>query len=151
MKNILNLDPKVIENARSCAARIAESIQTFIDMHTTVSIERTVLRLLGADGVNDVDIPIPNIVVDIIKDGGGLTRGAAYWIGNAMIQTGLSCQEILEKIAADELDITKLSMASTEKVQEKILPLAVEALEKIRNETSKREQRGVFPVFGIIA
>ncbi|MDD4564063.1 MAG: lysine 5,6-aminomutase subunit alpha [Eubacteriales bacterium] len=140
MKNILNLDPKVIENARSCAARIAESIQTFIDMHTTVSIERTVLRLLGADGVNDVDIPIPNIVVDIIKDGGGLTRGAAYWIGNAMIQTGLSCQEILEKIAADELDITKLSMASTEKVQEKILPLAVEALEKIRNETSKREQ-----------
>ena len=79
----------MIDSARSCAARIAASMQTFIDRHTTVSTERTVLRLLGVDGVDDVDTPLPNVVIDAIKDGGGLPKGVAYWIGNTMIQTGL--------------------------------------------------------------
>lgn len=140
MKSKLNLDPKLIDNARSCAARIAESIQKFIDMHTTVSIERTVLRLLGVDGVGDADIPVPNIVVDVIKEGGGLSRGAAYWIGNAMIQTGLSSQEISEKIATEELDIMKLPMGSTEEVRKKILPVALEGLERIKYQKNKRKQ-----------
>ncbi|MGI6747958.1 MAG: lysine 5,6-aminomutase subunit alpha [Anaerovoracaceae bacterium] len=140
MKSKLNLDPKLIDNARSCAARIAESIQKFIGMHTTVSIERTVLRLLGVDGVDDVDIPIPNLIVDAIKEGGGLSRGAAYWIGNAMMQTGLSCQEISEKITTGELDIMKLPMASMEEVRNKILPISLEALERIKNQKIKRKQ-----------
>ena len=109
-----------------------ESIQKFIGMHTTVSIERTVLRLLGVDGVGDADIPIPNLIVDAIKEGGGLSRGAAYWIGNAMMQTGLSCQEISEKITTGELDIMKLPMASMEEVRNKILPISLEALERIK-------------------
>ena len=37
MKSKLNLDPQVIDGARNCAARIAESMQEFIDKHTTVS------------------------------------------------------------------------------------------------------------------
>ena len=46
MKSKLNLDPKIIESARSCAAGIAADMQKFIDRHTTVSTERTVVRLL---------------------------------------------------------------------------------------------------------
>lgn len=90
MKSKLNLDPKVIESARSCAGRIAKDMQSFIERHTTVSTERTVLRLLGVDGIDDVETPLPNVVVDQIKDAGGLPRGAAFWMGNAMVQTGLS-------------------------------------------------------------
>jgi beta-lysine 5,6-aminomutase alpha subunit len=132
MKSKLNLDPKLIDSARSRAARIAASMQTFIDRHTTVSTERTVLRLLGIDGVDDVDTPLPNVVVDAIKDGGGLPKGAAYWIGNAMIQTGLDPQAIAEKVASGELDIMKLPMASPAAAEEKILPLVHAALEKIK-------------------
>jgi beta-lysine 5,6-aminomutase alpha subunit len=78
MASKLNLDPKVIDSARSCAGRIAESMQEFIDRHTTVSTERTILRLLGIDGIDDVETPLPNVVVDQIKDAGGLPRGVAY-------------------------------------------------------------------------
>lgn len=138
MKSKLNLDPKVIDSARSSAARIAESMQTFIDRHTTVSTERTVLRLLGVDGVDDVDTPLPNVVVDAIKDAGGLPRGVAYWIGNAMIQTGLSPQAIAEKMGAGELDIMKLSMATPAEAEAKITPLVKEALDKIKAQTAKR-------------
>jgi beta-lysine 5,6-aminomutase alpha subunit len=115
-------------------------MQGFIDRHTTVSTERTVLRLLGVDGVDDVESPLPNVVVDAIKDGGGLSRGAAYWIGNAMIQTGLSPQEIAERVAAGSLDLIKLPTASPKEAEDKIMPAVLEALEKIKAQTAKREK-----------
>ena len=140
MKSKLNLDPKVIDSARSCAARIAESMQEFIDRHTTVSTERTILRLLGVDGIDEVETPLPNVVVDQIKDAGGLPRGVAYWMGNAMIQTGKSPQEIAEEMAAGNLDITKLPLASAKEAEEKIMPTVLDALKKIREQTEKRNQ-----------
>ncbi|NLY72020.1 MAG: D-lysine 5,6-aminomutase subunit alpha [Clostridiales bacterium] len=138
MKSKLNLDPKIIDSARSSAAKIAQDMQKFIDRHTTVSTERTVLRLLGIDGVDEYDFPLPNVVVDAIKDGGGLARGAAYWIGNAMIQTGLSPQEIAERVAAGELDIMKLPTASAKEAEEKIMPEVKKALKNIKAQTEKR-------------
>ena len=138
MKSKLNLDPKVIDSARSCAGRIAQSMQEFIDRHTTVSTERTVLRLLGVDGIDDVETPLPNVVIDQIKDAVGLSRGVAYWMGNAMIQTGKTPQEIAEEMAAGALDITKLPLASAKEAEEKIMPTVLEALKTIRQQTEKR-------------
>ncbi|MEG1585063.1 MAG: lysine 5,6-aminomutase subunit alpha, partial [Anaerovorax sp.] len=126
MKSKLNLDPKTIDSARSCAARIAESMQEFIDRHTTVSTERTILRLLGVDGTDEVETPLPNVVVDQIQDAGGLSRGVAYWMGNAMIQTGLSPQEIAEKMSAGDLEITKLPAASSKEAEEKVKPAVMD-------------------------
>lgn len=139
MKSKLNLDPDIIAEARAAAAAIAADMQKFIDRHTTISTERTVLRLLGIDGVDDIETPLPNVVADAIKDGGGLGRGAAYWIGNAMIETGLSPQEISEKMAAGDLDIMALNLNPVEKAAEKILPLVEEVLGKIREQRQARE------------
>ena len=94
MKSKLNLDPAKVDHARESAHKIAQSMQEFIDRHTTVSTERTVLRLLGVDGVDEFDEPLPNVVVDQLLKAGGLPRGIAYWMGNAMIQTGKNPQEI---------------------------------------------------------
>jgi len=140
MKSKLNLDPKVVESARNHARNIARDMQDFIDRHTTVSTERTILRLLGVDGVDEVETPLPNVVVDHIKDAGALSRGVAYWIGNAMIQTGLSPQEIAEQIATGELDITKLPAATPEEAKEAIMPAVHESLRRIREQTKKREE-----------
>lgn len=140
MKSKLNLNPAKIDSARSCAARIAESMQEFIDRHTTVSTERTILRLLGVDGVDDVETPLPNVVVDQIKDAGGLSRGVAYWMGNAMIQTGLTPQEIAEKMAAGQLDITKLPTATQKEAEDKIMPAVHDALKRIKEQTARRNQ-----------
>ena len=140
MKSKLNLDPKVVESARNHARNIAHDMQDFIDRHTTVSTERTILRLLGVDGIDDVETPLPNVVVDHVKDAGGLPRGVAYWMGNAMIQTGLQPQEIAEKVAAGELDITKLETVSAKEAEEAIMPAVHEALRKIKAQTKKREE-----------
>lgn len=140
MNSKLGLDSKVIDSARSCAARIAESMQEFIEKHTTVSTERTILRLLGIDGVDDVETPLPNVVTDQLKEAGVLSRGVAYWIGNTMIQTGLAPQEIAEKMAAGELDITKLNLATKEEAEAKIMPVVMESLAKINEQTKKREE-----------
>ena len=140
MKSKLNLDPKVVESARNHARNIARDMQDFIDRHTTVSTERTILRLLGVDGVDDVETPLPNVVVDHIKDAGALPRGVAYWMGNAMIQTGLQPQEIAEKIGAGELDITKLETASPEEAKEAIMPAVHASLHRTKEQTKKREQ-----------
>ncbi|HKK95979.1 MAG TPA: lysine 5,6-aminomutase subunit alpha [Anaerovoracaceae bacterium] len=140
MESKLNLDPKVIDSARNHAANIASSMQDFIDRHTTVSTERTVLRLLGVDGVDDVETPLPNIVVDQISEAGGLTRGVAYWIGNAIIQTGLAAQEIAEKMSKGELDITKLETVSTEEAKAAIMPAVESSLEAIKKQANARQE-----------
>lgn len=139
MKSKLNLDKKLIDSARSAAGNIAEDIQEFIDLHTTTSTERTVARLLGIDGIDEIGTPLPNILIDNIKEGGGLERGAAFWIGNAMIQTGDDPQTIAEKISRGELDITRLEVASEEKIKETIYPIAEKNVAKIKENRETRD------------
>ena len=46
----LPIDHKTIDQCRDLAAQVAAKLQAFIDGHTTVSIERTVLGAYGIDG-----------------------------------------------------------------------------------------------------
>lgn len=140
MTSKLNLDQKVIDSARAHARKIAEDMQEFINAHTTVSTERTIVRLLGIDGVDDVERPLPNVLVDAVKDAGGLPRGVAYWIGNAIIKTGKTPQEIAEAVSAGELEITKLDPVSVEEARKAIEPYVEESLAKIRKQTEKRNE-----------
>ena len=64
MESKLNLDFKLVEQARAHASLVADDTQRFIDGCTTVAVERTVCRLLGIDGVNAFDVPLPNVVVE---------------------------------------------------------------------------------------
>ena len=140
MKSKLNLDPKVVDSARQYAANIAHDMQEFIERHTTVSTERTIVRLLGVDGVDDVDTPLPNVVVDQLKEAGALPTGAAYWIGNAIVQTGKTPQEIAEEMAEGKLDITKLPTCSQEEASEALKPSIKATFEKIDMQKAKREE-----------
>ncbi|MBN2259672.1 MAG: D-lysine 5,6-aminomutase subunit alpha, partial [Clostridiales bacterium] len=69
----LNLDFNLVDQARNSAKNIALSMQEFIDQHTTVTVERAVIRLYGVDGVDELDRPLPNIVVDKLKNNGKLS------------------------------------------------------------------------------
>ena len=134
----LNLDRSKVDSARGAARNIAEDIQKFIDRHTTVTVERTVVRLLGIDGVDEIEKPLPNVVVDNIVEGGGLSVGAAYWIGNAMVQTGDDPQTIAEKVSAGEIDLTKLPISDENEIREKIYDIAKKSTNNIKK---KREER----------
>lgn len=59
MESKLGLNMELVNQARQSAAKVADDVQVFIDQHTTVTVERAVCRLLGIDGVNDMDVPCP--------------------------------------------------------------------------------------------
>lgn len=136
----LNLDRKLIDNARKSARHIAEDMQKFIDLHTTIAVERTITRLLGVDGVNDVGTPLPNVIVDNIKSNGGLNIGAAYFLTNAVLNTGLSAQEIAEKASAGELDLTRLPARPEKEIKDKAYELAAKMVDRIKSNRGKREE-----------
>ncbi|MBR3705445.1 MAG: lysine 5,6-aminomutase subunit alpha, partial [Firmicutes bacterium] len=121
-------------------ANIAHDMQDFIDRHTTVSTERTILRLLGVDGVDEVDNPLPNVVVDHIKEAGALPTGVAYLMGNAMVQTGTNPQEIAEEIAAGKLEITKLPTCTQEEAAAALQPAIKATFERIDMQKAKRQE-----------
>lgn len=139
MESKLNLDPKVIAHARNSAAQIADSMQGFIDEHSTVTVERTVARLLGIDGIDEIERPLPNVVVDNIKEGGGLERGIAYWIGNAMVQTKKEPQDIAEAVSRGEIDLTQVEKQDDKAIYDAIYEIAQKTTERVRKNREKRE------------
>jgi beta-lysine 5,6-aminomutase alpha subunit len=139
MQSKLNLNPQKIQSARNAARNIAESVQQFIDINTTVTVERTVARLLGVDGVNEIDKPLPNVLIDNISEGNGLSRGAAFWIGNAIVYTNNSPQEIAEKIDKGEINISKLPIAEEVKIKDAVYKLAQQKVSEIKKNREKRE------------
>jgi len=139
MKSKVNLNWEVVDRARESAKKIAEDTQVFIDRHTTVTVERTVCRLLGIDNVDEFGVPLPNVVVDNIKKGNGLGIGAAKFIGNAMIETGLNPQEIAERVSKGEIDLTKLPMNDEFEIKMAINKIATEMVNKIKANRKVRE------------
>ena len=136
----LNLDGKLINSARESARKIAEDMQGFIDLHTTVAVERSITRLLGVDGVDEVGTPLPNVVVENIKKNGGLGIGAVYYLANAVLNTGLTTQEIADKVAAGELELTKLPAKPEAEVKAKANEMASKMVDRIRSNRAKREE-----------
>ena len=98
-KSKLGLDFAQVDAAKQLAKNIANQVQEFVDAYTTVTVERTLCRLIGIDGVDENGVPLPNRVVDSILEKGVLNQGVLYFIGNAILETGMGPQEIAEKIA----------------------------------------------------
>jgi beta-lysine 5,6-aminomutase alpha subunit len=140
VRKMLNLDQELINRARLAAKSITGEVQKMIDEHTTTSTERTVLRLFGIDGVDENEVPLPNVVVAKIHEAGKLGRGAAYWVANAMVQENLSAQQVAEKVAAGELDITNLPAADPDAVRRTIDELARKMCDRITANRKKREE-----------
>ena len=139
MESKLNLDFKLVEEARAHASRVADDTQRFIDGCTTVAVERTICRLLGIDGVDSGDVPLPNVVVEHLQEKGGLPQGAAFWIGNAMVETGKDPQGIAEDVANGSLDLTAIPAHSEADIHAALDPIVEKSLAKIRARRKRRE------------
>ncbi|GAX89556.1 lysine 5,6-aminomutase subunit alpha [Effusibacillus lacus] len=138
--NKLNLDPEQVGRARSLAARIAGCVTDFIGTKTTVAVERTVLRLFGLDGVDEDGIPLPNIVVDRVKEHSRLAEGVTKPFVNAMLQTGRTVQETGEAVAKGDLRLFDLPWLPEQNIREKGAELARAALERIRRNRERRNE-----------
>ena len=111
MDSKLDLDTGVVEACRQTAAQIAERMAKETAGKTTLSVERSVTRFLGVDGINELEVPLPNALIDHVREAGGIGRGVAYWLGNAMLQSGRDAQQIAEAVGAGELDMCGLPLA----------------------------------------
>ena len=140
MTSKIGLDQHLVDQARSSAARVAKDTQQFIDLHTTVAVERTVCRLLGIDGVNSVEVPMPNVVVDHLLAKDLLSDGAALRVGNAMAELGLTPQEVAEGIDRGEIDLSALPMHSEKEIRAALKPVVEATMDRIRANVAKRNE-----------
>ncbi|QIV77989.1 lysine 5,6-aminomutase subunit alpha [Fervidobacterium pennivorans] len=136
----LGIDPKRVEKARQLAKDIAVDVVNFVQKYSTVSVERTICRFFGIDGINEEGVPLPNVVVDHLKEKGALENGAALYIGNAVLETGMTPQEIAEAIAADKLDLTKLPMHNIDDIKGVVDELADKAIKIIDEKKAERQR-----------
>jgi len=142
MRAKLNLDPGLVEAARQTAAAIAARLAAETAERTTLSVERSVARFLGVDGINEFDVPLPNVVVEHVHDGGALDRGIAHWLGNAMIQTGREAQEVAEAVGAGALDLLALPAAEEGQIRELADHECARRMGEVRRRMeARREQR----------
>ena len=138
-KSKLGLDQRKVDRARSLAKQIAEDVQSFADGYTTVAVERTICRLLGIDGVDENQVPLPNVVVDALKGAGVLNQGVMFYIGNAMVATGRTPQQIAEAVADGSLDLTKVGISDKKTVDAALQPVIMGSIERIRARRNRRE------------
>ncbi|MFO7886768.1 MAG: lysine 5,6-aminomutase subunit alpha, partial [Eubacteriales bacterium] len=70
----------------------------------------------------------------------GLQQGAAFWVGNAMVQKNLTPQEIAEEINKGDLDITKIPIADIKDIKNAVNGIAKKTVDTIRQTREKREK-----------
>jgi len=135
----LQLDQNLVDQARISAKNVALHTQKFIDMHTTVAVERAICRLLGIDGTDEVGVPLPNIVVDHLVKCQLLGVGAALMLGAAMDKLNLSPQEIAEGISRGEINFKDVPVTDLDKIKFRINDLSAKSIARIKSNRSKRE------------
>ena len=140
MQSKLGIDFHKVQHARDTASHIANEVQAFVNNYTTVAVERTLCRLIAIDGVDENAVPLPNVLVDDLKEKGALDNGALFYIANAIIETGETPQEIAEKIASEGLDITGFAFHTPQEIEKAIRPYLEKSIEKITSNRQKREQ-----------
>lgn len=139
-KSKLGLDFNKVSYAKGVASKIASDVQHFVEGYTTVAVERTLCRLLGIDNVDENGAPLPNIVVDELKDKGVLGEGVLFFIGNAVAETGLSPQQVAEQISEGKLDITTLPIHTKDEINKALQPYIDAALTRIKTRRERRNQ-----------
>jgi len=140
MASKLDLDTALVDSCREAAAEAARGVSERIAGTTTVSVERMVVRLLGVDGVDRFDVPLPNVVVDHVHHQGKLDRGIAFWLGNAMARTGRSAQSLAEGVDAGELDLCDLEGADLEQGAKAAMDATADALARISQGRAERRE-----------
>jgi beta-lysine 5,6-aminomutase alpha subunit len=93
------MDVAQVARCRALAGEIADDVQRYIDAHTTVGVERTILRAYGATGADDQGVPLVNVAVARYHEAGLMGRGIAYFLGRALIAGAASPQDAAERLA----------------------------------------------------
>jgi beta-lysine 5,6-aminomutase alpha subunit len=133
------MDVRKVARCREIAAEIADDVQRYIDAHTTVGVERTILRAYGAEGVDDVGVPLVNTAVDRYREAGVLGHGISFFLARALLAGATSVQDAAERLAyAPEIDRAEAG-PTPEAAREALRPHTEVALARIDRAREERE------------
>jgi beta-lysine 5,6-aminomutase alpha subunit len=96
----LRLNPELVARARDLARRAGQPVVDLARSHTTVSVERAVLRLAGVTGADPDGIPWVNRLVDAVVGDAGLGHGVALPVFDALAREGVDDLTLLAQKAA---------------------------------------------------
>jgi beta-lysine 5,6-aminomutase alpha subunit len=125
MTSKLNLDQGAVLLARELARRAGEPVTQLARTHTTVSVERAVLRLGGLDGADSGGMPWVNRLTDAVRASVGLEHGVALPVGDALHAGGYPDLRTLAEAAAAgrvrfRLPVGREAVAARERVTRSI-------------------------------
>jgi beta-lysine 5,6-aminomutase alpha subunit len=134
------VDATVVARCRELAAAIADDVQSTIDTHTTVGVERTVARAYGVTGADAEGTPLANALVDRMQKQGLTGHGVAYFLGRAILAGAPSVQEAAESLAfGDALTYPGQDGPHADEARRALAPHTQAALARIDEARSARE------------
>jgi beta-lysine 5,6-aminomutase alpha subunit len=139
----LALDKELIDQCRAFAGTISKPVEEMIDTHTTVAIERAVLRLLGVEGAVEQSgqwFPEVNLIVEELRREKVLGKGALHWFVNGMLQTKMPAQELATAVAMRKVNLLALPRRPQVEVQAKAVELCEAAKQNLICQREKRDQ-----------
>jgi len=136
----IHLSDSQIARVKSTASEIADDIHQFIINYSSDSVERTVLRLYGVDGVNEDGTPLPNKIVERAREQKVLENGISPWFAKAMIISKRDPQITAELIDRGEINPTLNFLITPSDIHKKEAELAQKAI-GILNQTKEQKRK----------
>ncbi len=136
----LRIDRDTVDACRDLARAIAVPVNDFIAAHSTVAVERSVLRLLGVDGVGPDEVPIPNLIVDALS-AEERASGVAMAFGRALAETGLEPFVLGQSIANGTHRLADYQGTPAAAARAIVSALAEKSLAQIRGQRDARCER----------
>jgi len=104
---LVPLDTNKVLACRAIAGDVSDDVQRYIEKHTSVGVERTIVRAFGVEGVDDQGIPLVNALVDRVHAAGALGHGVSYFLGREIARGTRTVQDAAERLAfAPDVDFS---------------------------------------------
>ncbi|MDD3477529.1 MAG: lysine 5,6-aminomutase subunit alpha [Candidatus Izemoplasmatales bacterium] len=138
--NQFHLDPSIIETCRQDAFLIADEVLSMVEQHSTVSVERSVLRLIGVDGVNDLLEPLPNMMVDEVYHHGDLSKGISRYLASALFQSGLNLTEFQQAYLKGQVQLITPHLEDLDTCRNVLKPYLQKTFDRIAKNRDTRHR-----------
>lgn len=143
------IDEQQVIRIRALAKGIADEVQSFINQHTTVSVERTILRLIGVDGVTSDGVPLPNRILELLKHANLQNDGITRHFAKAMLTLDRDVQATAELIAEGNYKFDSSSKPLSEELiqsqMQALGALAVKRLDDAKVNKDKKKEKWPMP------
>ena len=138
----LDLDPAAVGTARRLARRAAEPVVELARTHTTVSIERAVLRLAGLGGADAEGMPWVNRLTDAVGAQVGLGGGVAVPVWDALLSGRYATlSELAQKAATGGAVFSSVTGDRARRARQAARDAVAVGIEKIDAQRRERERR----------